>query len=96
MLDFGAFVLVVGIVARVTRLITTDLLPFGWLRARLIRRFGEDSLPADGIRCDWCVSIWIAIGTVVVWLFAGHTLAFHFVGLVCLCSYIAGFLNQRT
>lgn len=97
MFDFGAFVLVVGIVARVTRLITTDRFPFGWLRTRIIRRFGNESLLAEGIRCDHCVSVWVAAATVAIALSPlGATLGFLAIGLVCLASWVTGFANQRT
>lgn len=49
-----------GAAARITRLITGDIL-LAWLRAAIIRRFGPESLPADFIKCPWCVGFWVSL-----------------------------------
>lgn len=54
-------------VARITRLVTEDRIPFGWLRDRILERaqensggLGSDSRLAELVTCPWCMSIWVA------------------------------------
>lgn len=87
-------VLAGAIVTRGSRLITTDTVPFARLRAAVIRRWGAESLPGEGIRCTWCVSLWLATATTAAaWWYADHV-AFQLVGLVCLLSLVAGVLDR--
>jgi len=58
-----SFLLMSAAVARLSRLITTDLIFArlrGWLAYRYPRTLG--SL----VQCDWCTSIWLAAGAVPV------------------------------
>jgi HAMP domain-containing protein len=64
---------------RITRLVTTDLLPLGAIRTRL-----EADMPTATItyamHCSWCVGLWVAcaltaaydvaVGTATPWLYA--------------------------
>ena len=60
-------------VARLTRLVTEDTVPFGALRDRILQRADEDSgglgspsKLAELVTCPWCMSWWIGFGVVVV------------------------------
>lgn len=56
-------------VTRVTRLLVEDRLAAGW-RRWVVRRFGEDSLPAYLAHCPWCTSIYVALAVMppaVIW-----------------------------
>lgn len=99
-------ILTVLAVARVTRLITTDVLtraPREWtLRALLVRKDG--TAREDGFRaglgylivCDWCVSVYVgaaAAGAYAAW---GETMPFMGVTLALAASYATGFLATIT
>lgn len=47
-------------VARITRLLVEDQLAYRY-RRWVVRRFGEDSLPAYLVHCPWCTSIYVAL-----------------------------------
>lgn len=47
-------------VTRLSMLIVDDRLLLG-LRQWVIKKWGEESLPAYLIFCNWCMSIWIAL-----------------------------------
>lgn len=88
-------VLTVLAVARVTRLVTTDVLldaPRGWLTRRLS---GWPSLQYL-IHCDWCASVYVAgagAGAYAAW---GETMPFMAVVLALGASYVTGFLASIT
>lgn len=46
-------------VARLTRLIVEDRITMRFKRA-VVKRWGEDSLPAYFVHCPWCMSMWFA------------------------------------
>jgi hypothetical protein len=58
--------------ARLTRLVTADTIT-GPLRAAVIRQFGVGSLPATGIYCRWCVSMWVAVPVAALALWCGDS-----------------------
>lgn len=57
--EWWVIALAIGAVARVTRFLVRDSLAAP-LRDRVLRRYGDHSLAADFLRCDWCVAIWVA------------------------------------
>ncbi|WP_280503840.1 hypothetical protein [Nocardia farcinica] len=59
MLTVLTLVVYVLVVARVTRLVTTDKITEP-LRAKLIDRVGTQSLWAFGAHCPWCAGWWVA------------------------------------
>lgn len=80
-------------VARVTRLITTDLIfatPRGWLLQRI-----------DGERlgyllvCDWCMSVWVALAAAPLMYWHGDSAWFQVPALALALSQVTGFLAQR-
>ena len=84
--------------ARLTRLITTDRItqaPRSWLLRRIIRRYGEESLLAYLIVCDWCVSVYVATGVTGAWITMGETLYFQAPAAALTLSYVAGFLASK-
>lgn len=49
-------------VARLTRLLTDDQITIGY-RRWVVKRWGENSLPAYLVHCPWCTSVWVAAFT---------------------------------
>jgi Protein of unknown function (DUF1360) len=46
-------------VTRLTRLLVEDRITVKF-RQRVLKRWGEESLPSYFIHCPWCMSIWVA------------------------------------
>lgn len=81
-------------VARVTRLITSDMIT-NPLRIWLVGYFGTDSKVSYLIMCDWCSSIYVgAVAGAAWWAWSGSSV---FTGIVLALSgsYAAGFLNSK-
>jgi hypothetical protein len=59
--------LVVGILAtaRITRLLVEDRLTLAY-RTWVVKRFGENSMPAELVYCAWCTSMWVAMPVMLV------------------------------
>lgn len=53
------FSLALGATARITRLITADVITTR-LRATVQRKAGAGSYPDYLVRCAWCLSLWVA------------------------------------
>ena len=88
-------VLTILAVARVTRLVTTDVLtetPRVWLTLRL------ESWPRIQylIHCDWCASVYTGAAGAVAYAAWGETLWFMAVVLALSASYATGFLASIT
>jgi hypothetical protein len=84
--------------ARITRLVTTDrltLAPRRWLLRRLTDRYGDESVLAYLIVCDWCVSVYAAAGVTGAWVKAGDTLWFQAPAAALALSYAAGWLASK-
>lgn len=65
-------VLVVLATARVIRYVTKDKLN-NPVRVWAVHKFGEDSLRAYLLFCEWCVGVWAAAGLVLLGYFGyGH------------------------
>lgn len=65
--DWLLVVLIIGAVARLARLLTGDKISEP-LREWVAERYGEDSMRAYFVSCDFCVSIYVApiVATVAV------------------------------
>lgn len=98
------FVLMALATARVTRLITSDVL-FESVRKWLITRLVADRIVSrrDKIRyelaylitCDWCASVYVGAGMAGAWYAWGETMAFTAVCAALAASYATGYLNTR-
>jgi hypothetical protein len=89
-------------VARVTRLVTTDVLfneQRGWVLQKLINpgrlRWARDKT-AYLIVCDWCASVYTGAAGAVAYAVWGETLWFMAVVLALSASYATGFLASIT
>lgn len=92
------FILTVLAVARVTRLVTTDVL-FESLRNKVTTRltepgrlFGLRSRIAYLIMCDWCASMYIGAAGAGAQRCWGDTMWFMMVSIALSASYVTGFL----
>lgn len=66
------FLLTLGAIARLTRLITSDYIA-RHIRVWAIRRFGPDHDLAYLVTCPWCLSVWIAAAlTPAAWFWGEH------------------------
>lgn len=84
-------VLDVFAVFRLTRLVTRDIItekPRQWVK----RNLGTAAF--DFCECPWCTSIWLAIGVVLLTVFAPHQ--WQYVAYVLVCSAVAGVLAERS
>lgn len=84
-----AFLLGLGLTVRLTRMITADAIAAP-LRALVIRRFGPMSLPAEGVACGFCVSVWIAAVVTPLAYFFGDNLLFVMAGAAAWMTYLSG------
>lgn len=93
-------VLVVGTVARFTRLVTKDTI-LDPVRRRIERKVKREASPAvwrkvdDFLVCPWCVSVWVSIPVayVAVWF---PTNRFILGGLIaCTASWLAANVQVR-
>jgi hypothetical protein len=88
------FAITLGAVVRLSRLVTADKISEN-MRDRLIARWGEDSLKAYLIQCDYCASIYIApiVATVAV-LWGDNRVVI--IGLLALtASFVAGIIGAH-
>lgn len=98
-----SLVLMTLAVARVTRLITTDVLfdaPRNWLVRKLIEHEGEPNeiraKLAYLIICSWCVSIYVGAAGAGAWYAWGETVLFVVITAALAASYVTGFLASMT
>lgn len=104
-------VLTVLATARLTRLVTTDVLfdpPRHWatrqllvykdskLKPPLSRTFGFRYQLAYLIVCPWCVSMYTGTAVAGAWWAWGETIWFTAVTLALTASYVTGFLASKT
>lgn len=85
-------------VARVTRLITTDVLtePLrNWTVRRLLKRDPEHML-AYLLVCDWCASVYVGGAAAGAWYAWGETMPFMAITLALAASYATGWLASLT
>lgn len=97
-----SLVLMMLAVARVTRLITTDVL-FDAPRNRLTRRILKGN-PEGQVRvalayliiCSWCTSIYVGAAGAGAWYAWGETMPFMVITAALAASYVTGFLASMT
>lgn len=104
------FVLIALAVARVTRMVTADVLfdrPRKWAIRKLIAYPDSDGVRgltrSSGFRyeisylivCDWCASVYVGAVAAGAWYAWGETMAFTAVCTALAASYAAGYLNTR-
>lgn len=92
---WAALLLVTIAVARLTRLITVDviMLPF---RRWVVNKWGDDSSIAYLVHCSWCTSIWVSILPAVAWgilMLAPHEWWLALPAALAM-SYVTGLLSQ--
>lgn len=93
-----SLVLMTLAVARVTRLITVDVLfdePRTWLVQKLINpghAEGFRTKIAYLIVCDWCVSVYVGAAGAGAWYAWGETMPFMAITAALAASYVTGFL----
>lgn len=93
-----SLVLMTLAVARVTRLITTDVL-FDGTRMRLAQwlispgraRVTRDKL-AYLLTCSWCASVYVGVAGAGAWYAWGETMPFMVITAALAASYVTGFL----
>ena len=83
------FLITLGLVARVTRLVNRDYITRHF-RAFVYRHTKPDSDLDYGISCPWCASIWIAGVLFTVAYFYGHTAAYVIVAAAFTASHLVG------
>lgn len=90
-------------VARVTRLITTDVLfedPRNWLVRKLIEHEGEPSRLRGKLAyllvCDWCASMYVGAAGAGAWYLWHGNMLFVVVTAALAASYVTGFLASLT
>lgn len=89
-------------VARVTRLITTDVLfdaPRNWLTRRILKGNPEGSVRtalAYLIICSWCVSIYVGAAGAAAWYVWHGSMLFVVITAALAASYVTGFLASMT
>jgi hypothetical protein len=92
---WAALVLVTIAVARLTRLVTTDVIMLP-LRRWVVNKWGEDSAMAYLIHCSWCSSMWIAAPGAVLWAFLMLPTKDWWLAVpaALAMSYVTGLLSQ--
>ncbi|HEX5705605.1 MAG TPA: DUF1360 domain-containing protein [Pyrinomonadaceae bacterium] len=98
-----SFVIMTLAVARLTRLITTDVLfevPRGWFVRKLIEHDGPPSeiraKLAYLIVCDWCASVYVGAVGAGAWYAWHGTMPFMVITAALAASYVTGFLTSVT
>lgn len=99
-MTYEDLVLDAAAVARITRLINEDRVPFGPIRDRILVEaakdsggLGSSSRLAELVVCPWCVSIWVGAAVVLVaprvpgWPILRRLLAY---------SLVAGMVAERS
>lgn len=86
--------LTIGAVIRLTRLVTADYISEP-ARARLVRRWGEESQRAYLISCDYCASMYVAAPVAAVVVIWPDNRAVIGVLIALTASYLSGFIAGR-
>lgn len=89
-------------VARITRLLTEDRVPVGWLRDRVKREAWkhhdasrathDEPYVVELLECPWCMSVWVALAV----LFLRRLPGWNYLARVLAASYVTGFLHGHT
>lgn len=80
--------------ARITRLITTDVITEP-LRIAVIRKLNAEGKLAYLLVCDWCASVYVGAAMAGSWWVWGDTKLWVASTLALSASYAAGFLNSK-
>lgn len=97
-----SLVLMTLAVARVTRLITTDVLfdgPRNWLTHRALKGNPEGPVRtalAYLIICSWCTSIYVGAAGAGAWYLWHGTVLYVVITAALAASYVTGFLASMT
>ncbi|QRY62741.1 hypothetical protein JVX90_00240 [Gordonia sp. PDNC005] len=83
-----AVILTIGLIARLTRLVTVDQITH-WARQRIVVRFGFGNL-AYLVTCPWCMSVWLGSGVAVAAYWWGDTRWWLMVALAGTASLVTG------
>lgn len=93
-----SLVLMTLAVARVTRLITTDVLfdePRTWLVRRVLAPHPEGVIRNKIgylLTCQWCASVYVGAAGAGAWYAWGETMPFMAITAALAASYVTGFL----
>lgn len=97
-----SLVLMMLAVARVTRLITTDVLfdtPRIWFVRHILKPNPEGRVRtalAYLVTCTWCTSIYVGAAGAGAWYAWGGSMAFMVITAALAASYVTGFLASLT
>lgn len=92
-------VLIVLATARVSRLVTTDVLtegPRNWAVQRLADRGPVRDKMAYLLVCDWCSSMYVGAAVSGAWWVWGDTMWLMMVYAALSASHVTGFLASKT
>lgn len=87
--------LTLAAVARLTRLVTSDLITEP-LRDRIIRFLGTGSKAAYLLSCAWCASVWIAVPVAWLAVLSDGSAWFVIPALALSASLAAGIVAENT
>lgn len=91
--------LMIGATARLTHLVTTDLVsePFRrWVENFELDHWGPEGLSLSTLlSCPWCIGFWIscAVGALTWWL--GDYGWLQFIWAALSCSYVVGYVEEK-
>lgn len=91
-MTISAFLLALGLTARVVRFLNSDVLAQG-LRDAIGRRYGEASKAAYLVGCPWCASPYVAVPAVAAAYYAGEHPAFVITAAAATISYLVGLVS---
>lgn len=86
-------VLVVGLIARITRLIVSDTITHP-LRARIVVWLGPDHPIATLVCCAWCMSVWVAAAVCTAGYFLAGGPWWEWAALAGTASYLTGLASN--
>ena len=92
-------VLMIGATARLTHLVTTDMVSEGfrrWVENFELDHWGPEGLSFTSLLgCPWCIGFWISMGTAALtWAFGDMAwLQFLWAGLTA--SYVTGYMEEK-
>lgn len=84
-------------IARITRLVTDDRVPFGWLRGRVKKAAwersegtskSEEPYVVELLECPWCASVWVALAVLLL----RHVPGWRYLARVLAASEVAGII----
>lgn len=90
-MTFLELVLVIGVTARLVRLVQTDTI-FDRPRARLQKAMGKRKI-AELLWCPWCLSIWVGAAAAGSWWAWGERPWWVAAGAALTASHATGLLN---